>query len=240
LLSFKVHQFLLKGRHYILLPKLTYAQTLLLAARLEKKGYSVKATKFLTAKSRGRTIHIDSSGLCWSMFDCSDEVLPAIPEILSSPKESGPITRLESMYFRIAKLGRKTTVQLITRLESSTSWDALRSAGDCALAPDEHAVATFLMRKARGTCSMLTDFLEAESPLRICGRRRYFDSTLGISEAESTLRRVGERSLRNSYLPRDSMLRFSGELAFSPNDVEGLFDDLGEWCYFAPGSQEKL
>jgi len=169
------------------------------------------------------------------MLDCSDEVLPAIPEILSAPKETGPLATLESMYFKIVRSGRRAAVRLTTRLESSTSWDVLRASGDCALTPDEHAIATFLMRKARGTCSLLTDFLGDGSVPRVCGRRRYFESTLGLSEAGSTLRSVGERAPRNSYLPRDGTLRLSGSLAFSRDEVEGLYAGLGEWCYFAPG-----
>jgi hypothetical protein len=234
LLSFKVHQFLLNGRHYLLLPKLTHGQMRVLAVRLQRNGYSVQLSKSLSAKSRGGVIRVDPSGLCWSMFDCSDEVLPAIPEVLSSPKETGPLDVLESMYFRLARSGRKTLVRLATRLESSTSWDALRATGDCALAPDEHAVATFLTRRARGTCIMLTDFPGDEAVPKLFGRKRYFESTVGFDDAESTLRSVGERASRNSYLLRDNTLRLSGRLAFSRDDVEELFEGLGEWCYFAP------
>jgi hypothetical protein len=234
LLAFKVHQFILKRRHYILLPKLTHGQMRALAVRLGKNGCSVQLSESLSAKSRGGVIHIDPSGLCWSLHDCSDEILPAIPEILSFPKDRSSLASLKSMYFRTARSGGQTVVRLSTRLESSTSWDVLRASGDCALAPDEHAIATFLIKRGCGSHSLVTDFPTEESVPRLCGRKRYFESTLGLAEAESTLRVAGKRAVRNSYLSRDGTLRSSGGFGYSLTDAKRLFEGLGEWCFFSP------
>lgn len=82
---------------------------------------------------------------------------------------------------------------------------------------------------------MLADFPRVRSVTRTCGRRRYFESSFRAVEAESTLRAVGEKASRNSYLPRDGVLRFSGTLTPPHEEAVGLFEGLGEWCSFAPG-----
>jgi hypothetical protein len=162
--------------------------------RLENKGYSVRAARRVTAKSREGTINISSSGLCWSSFDPADAVLPAIPDALSFPKEPVPLRTLKAMYFETARIGGRTMVRLSTRLEFSFLWDQLRASGRCGLTPDESAVASLFIRKASGDCELLADFPTEGAVPRICGRMRYFDSSIDNELAASTLRVIGERA----------------------------------------------
>lgn len=229
-----VHQLQIRKTYFLLLPKLNSAQVRVLARRFADKGHSVQLSRLLSAKSKEGTIRIDQSGLCWSAFDPSDAVLPAIPDVLACPKERLPLEELQAMYFKVARSGGRTTLRLAPRIESSSLWDALRSSGECGLAPDEHAVTSFLIHQARGRCSMLTDFLCDGSVMRVYGRRVYYDSTLGNAEAASTLRTVGEKASRNSYLQRDGTLRLTGTIPPSRKRLVELFEGLGEWCFFNP------
>ena len=202
------------------------------ARRLVSKRYSVRLSQLLSAKSKEGTVHIDPSGLCWSSFDPADAVLPAVPDALACPKDRLPIRELEAKYFKAVKSGGTTIVRLNSRMESSSLWDALRASGECGLAPDEHDVVTFLMEQAGGTCRMVTDFPVEESTLRTCGRKHYFDSRLRSAEAASTLRTIGGRGSRNSYIQRDGTLRLSRAPSRSHKGLVELFDGLDEWCFF--------
>lgn len=201
-------------------------------SRLANKGFSVQRSQVLSAKSREGTIHIDPSGLSWSAFDPADAVLPAMPDVLRSPKEPVRLKELAAKYFRAARSGGTTTLQLVPRVESSSRWAALRASDECGLAPDEHEVASFLIRQAGGTCRMVTDFPNAGSVVAVYGRKLYYDSTIGSAEAVSTLRAVGKRASRNSYLRRGGALELSGILSPSREDLAELFEGLGEWCSF--------
>ena len=234
MLSFKVHEFHLSGRHYLLLPKLNHAQTQVLGERLRSLRYSVQVSMSIVAKSRQGSIHIDPTGLCWSYADPADAVLPAVPKILAIPKEKVALKSLEAMYFRRDVRGGVSITRMQTRLEHSSLWDALRTSGGCGLAPDERAIASFLMRNAGRVHDVLTDFpFESLVPL-VCGRRRYFISSLAGVQAASSLKAVGERRSTNSYLPRDGILRFTGAVFPSHEEWVEAFDELGEWCYFEP------
>ena len=103
-----------------------------------------------------------------------------------------------------------------------------------ALAPDEHAVASFLLEKTQGKCEMITDFLVDGSTPLVLGKKRYFDSKLDADEAASTLRVVGERRERNSYIRRDGNLGLRSVSGISRADWTDLFADLGDWCPFTP------
>jgi hypothetical protein len=234
LLSFRVHQFQLSGRHYLLLPKLNSAQIQRLSRRFADEGYAVRQGPILSAKLKGRTIHVDPAGLCWSTVDPADAVLPVIPELLRTPKETVPLRTLEAIYFRIGYGERPMVVRLATRMESSPLWKDLRSSGECGLAPDEGAVVSFITSKTPGTCSMLTDFAVEGSTPRICGRKQYFESDLDGRQVEETLRSAGDPGRRNSYVQQHGVLRLSGLLHLFRDDLRSLFRGLGEWCFFTP------
>jgi hypothetical protein len=179
-------------------------------------------------------IHVDPRGFCWSSFDPRDEILPVIPILLETPMESEPLLELMGSYFMFSKSKAKTVVKVSTRVESSTLWRALRGSGECGLTPDEHAVVSFLFKKAKGMCRLLTDYPTDGSTLRIYGRRRYYESELGPPEVVSTLRSAGQRAFRNSYVPRNGALTFESLDLSSGEELAHLFQDLGEWCFFQP------
>jgi hypothetical protein len=234
LLPFRVHQFLLSGRHYLLLPKLNHRQVQTLVSRLQSKGYSVRFSGYLTASLAGRAIHVDPSGLCWSAADPDDAILPAIPALLQCQKEEVTLRDLKTKYFRIQREGKASALRFSTRLESFSHWEELRALGQCGLSPDEHLLASFLMENAKGSCTLLTDFVaECSSPV-VYGRGRFFRSKLTSKEAGSTLGRVGERSSRNSYLPRDGTIRLEGGFHPSNADLREAFARMDEWCFFTP------
>ena len=194
----------------------------------------MQVSQLLTARSSEGTIRVYPSGLCQSSFDPADAILPAIPEILACPKQKIPLRELETMYFVAARAGGNTTVRLSLRTESGSIWDALRGAGECGLPPDERLVATFLLRDSGGMQEMLTDWPTEGSVRKVFGRRRYYNTLLDHARAASTLRAAGEGHSKNSYLPRDSTLRFRGSYLPSRKDLLRLFFELGEWCFYAP------
>ena len=206
----------------------------ILVRRLKEKGYSVRLSHSISATSREGIIHIDPAGICWSASDPSDVVLPALPGILASPKARIPLDELMAMYFKVAQSGKTTLVKLSSRVESSLLWGALRASGGCGLAPDEHKIVSYLMGKGMGTLRLLTDFPCDGSVVRIYGRKRYYESSPNWADAESTLRSVEGKAVRNSYIPRDETLRSTAKLSPSKRELVELFEDLGEWCYFWP------
>ncbi len=234
MIPFRIHHFLLGGRHYILLPKLNQGQIGILTKRFAKAGRSVKVRGLITARLKEGTLHVSPDGLCWSAFDPSDSVLPAIPDLLAAPKERVPIQTLKAKYLRPASTGSKTPLRITTRIESSSSWDKLRASGDCGLAPDEHAVVSLLLKGSRARCSLVTDFPVTGSIPRICGRKRYYDSRLEIGEALSSLRVVGSRFPRNSYLARDGLFQLGEFRLPSSDDWRSLFHEVEDWCSSVP------
>jgi len=213
---------------------MTSAQMKAISGRLAGAGYSTELSSSLTAKSDRDTIHVDPWGVCRSSADVADLVVPAIPGVLASEKERIPIRELKSLYFTAERSGRKSRMRISTRLESSVFWDSMRASDTCGLSPDEHAVASFLLKHARGACGMVTDFPSEGSVTRVLGRRRYFDSKVDPATAMKTLRVAGAKSPKNSYVRRDEMLEFAGFEGPSETEWLGLFDQLGEWCFFAP------
>jgi len=233
MLRYKVHQLHVRGRYYLLLPKLNSAQMKMLADRLAKLGYHVGLDKGLAARARGKSIYLNPLGFCRSSFYPSDAIYPAIPDILAAEKEPLPLEALERLYFGLKVSRGGTLVRVSTRIESSTNWDALRSSGECGLTPDERVVSSYFLNRAEGACELLTDFLCERSVPRICGRRRYFDSLLDVAQAACTLRAVGGKESRNSYLPRGGVLRLRGKISLSGEEMVRLLDTIGEWCYLA-------
>ena len=234
MLEFRVHQLEVGGKHYLPLPKLNTRQIKLLGDRLAQTGFSVNYGDLLTARSKAGRVSVSRSGICWSSLDPSDAILPAVPQILSIPKEDVSLEALRRMYLRTPSYGNAGTVHLLLRLESTPVWEKLRALDGCGLTPDEHFVISFLLEGSIGGCGMLTDFPVTNPRPRIYGRRRYFDSELDPQEAASTLRRVGERGERNSYVRRDGTIILGSHLTATRVDWMRLFAELGEWCSFRP------
>ena len=196
-------------------------------------GYTLANSRTLSAVSSGRTIHVDPAGFCWSTVDPADAILPAIPEVLESPKEPMPWDALRSLYLRLPESGPLATARISTRVEGYSLWDELRGTGRCALAPDEHALACFLM-KSSSSCELLADFITDGSSPRRYGRKAYYEAELGGAKGEETLRIVGAKSPRNAYLRRDGLLRLHRFTDAPREDWIRLLGELGEWCYFVP------
>ena len=81
---------------------------------------------------------------------------------------------------------------------------------------------------------MVTDFFVDGSTPLVFGRRRYFQAELDHDEGALTLRAIGGRGQRNSYITRDGELGPIAATSFSRQDWARLFSDLGEWCPFTP------
>ncbi len=136
---------------------------------------------------------------------------------------------LAALYLRAPMSVGAPSARLLTRVESGPLWSLLRASGECGLTPDERAVALALLN-GRGHCRLLTDFAEEESVARVYGRKRYFETGIDFGEAESTLRTVGERASRNSYLLGDNVLGLRRRQPLSK--LAEAFGELGEWCFF--------
>lgn len=231
--DFRVHQFQLAARHYILLPKLNGAQVKVLHERLVEKGFAPDSSH---KGVRGETevVHVDPEGLCWANFDPSDAVLPALPEILSMSKEKIPLGGLLRKYFGQQKEGSDLLVRLSTRLESSSTWGELRRLGQSALAPDERSVACFLIAVSKGPLEMVTNYPTEGSRQKIHGRRLYYESFLEPEEAARNLSSLGRKGPRDSFLPRNGILRLRSYRSPPRKSWVGLFDSLEDWCYLRP------
>jgi len=226
MLPFKVHHLEIRGKHYLLLPKLNDKQMGILVGRLERNRFSVLRASSILARSARGTIHVDSSGLCWGYFDPEDILLPVIPDLLSCPKQAIPLEAMKDLYFR----SKGSSARMVTRVETGTAWKCLRASGDCGLTPDERAVTLEVVGEA-GAVRLVTDYSGADPTYHTFGHRRYFEMAVNSEEAESTLRSAGELRARNSYLKCDGGL--GPRMGILPH-LRETFSELGEWCYFTP------
>ena len=233
MLAFRVCQIRLEGigRCYLPLPKLSEEQVSLIKRHLEERGFSVRRRRHLLhAVSRASNLTVDPAGLSWSSEELIDPIGPVIPSLLEVPKQRVEIDSLGAryLYFVIKRRGLKLEIQLFTRMESLRLWSELRKAGLCGLTPDERTVIASLLGSHRGTVDCVTDYYtDVCIPMQI-GRNLYYQSTLPISEFVSSLRTFSEASKRNSYVPRDSILRLTAD---DPIDAAAALQGLGQWCY---------
>jgi hypothetical protein len=231
LLRFKVHRFEIYGRHYVLLPKLNEGQKRSLRNRFVSDGFDVHGGSYLTARSTGCTLHIESSGFCWASSDPSDYLLPAVPEVLAVRHEKVRPNELLAKYFTIESKEDHHAIRVNSRLESDGNWDWLRAHGDCGLSPDEHLLTRALLQGASGDCLLVTDFVTGGSTPFFSGRKLYYKSRLSVSEASGTLCCVGDEGQRNSYLPRRGTFTLFGGLPHL-DELVTSFGRLGDWCSF--------
>jgi hypothetical protein len=224
MLPFRVHHLVVSRKHYLLLPKLNDEQMSILSRRLETEGFSVDFASTINAKSPRGVVHVDPAGLCWSLTDPEDWVIPAIPDLLRCPKQTIPLKDLASLYFRV----KGHLARMIVRVESGAVWESLRATGQCGLTPDEQAIASALLNGA-GDCPLVCDYPGENPRPMVYGRRRYFSVRFGEAR-ESRLTMIGEERASNAYLPRDGLIRPRPPVRLS--DFEDSFSDLGEWCFF--------
>jgi len=233
LLRYSLRQIYLQslGRYYLPLPKLSVAQMSFLSGNLEERGFRVQRDqRVLRAKAPSITLAIDPEGLARSSGDLMDAIAPAIPELLAfTPENRESPQDGRAVYMRAKKVrGRSFELQLFTRMESLRTWTEMRREGVCALAPDEKEQIVSFLASSQGSVECITDYVcETSSPLQF-GRRQYYRSTVPVEEFRTSLRTLTESSSRNSYLPRESVLRV--EMKGRP-ELPGLTDSLGEWCY---------
>jgi len=204
----------------------------IIANRLANQGFNVDGSGPVSAKSKAGTILVDRVGLCWSTLELDDLILPVVPEILACKKEGVPLQALQDLYFKMSRTTGETLIRISTRVESFANWYALRSSGQCGLTPDERLVSSFFM-KSHGNSTLVTDYPLEGSKQMFCGRKRYFETSLHGDEASSTLRAVGERRPRNSYLSRDATLKLDVEVSPSRHEIAELLNGLDEWCFLA-------
>lgn len=238
MLSFKFHQFELGGRYYVPLPKLTGLQVATIDNRLKAVGFRTTSTALLRAVKGGVAVTVDKAGLCWSNEDLTDILIPAIPAILSSKKQTVAARSLANEYFEVRKQEGVLLLRLSPRLETSSHWRLLRTADSCALTPDERAVFCFLFNHSSLKSEVLTDYPTEGCTVRRMGRKQYYSSLISGEEVADSLREVGTRRSRNSYLPRDSLVWLSS-LEFSLGELSTVLHGLGEWSFFTPASRSR-
>jgi hypothetical protein len=113
-------------------------------------------------------------------------------------------------------------------MEGLRTWTELRKDGLCGLTPDEKSVIASLLGAAEGNVECMTDFISDSSiPMRL-GRRPFYRSSIPVDEFISTLMTVSQKSRRNSFLPRGSILRVTMK---EKPDAQTVLGELGEWCY---------
>jgi hypothetical protein len=240
LLRYEVHQIHLEGlgRYYLPLPKLNASQAQFLLRHFQDRGFSVRTGNHLMNATAGKTrLTVDPAGLSWSSGELLDPIAPAIPTLLAFSKERAVSNDLDQryLYFSAKKIKeRRLEIQLFTRMESLRTWTALRNVGLCGLTPDEKAVIASLLGGAEGNVECVTDYFSEMSSSMPLGRKQYYRSTISIDEFVSTLRTLSHSSQKNSYLPRESILRVRVNERF---DSHSALDALGEWCYLQYSSK---
>ncbi len=122
MLEFRLHEFRLGNRFYVLLPKLGRLQSEALAKRLTDKGFAVRRYSELVASKKGAVLHVNPAGFCWSNVDSGEALAPAIPGILALPKETTTLEDLRNRYFTMGRSEGTVAVRFSTRIESSSDW----------------------------------------------------------------------------------------------------------------------
>ena len=232
MLEFRACRFELGARFYLLLPRLNSGQMAYFERELSSEGFAVSLNQHLLARKGGQTIRVFPTGYCRSNADPGDVMLPLIPDMLRVEKETMPLGALRESYFRFWRSGGLTYVRLLTRLECSPLWYALRESGLSGLTADELRVAVWLGHNSIGKTTLITDFPVEGSRLRIKARRAYYESSIRGQELESTLAAFEHKGPRNSYLPRSGILHFDSIKLPAPNRQLKFFQSLGEWCGF--------
>jgi hypothetical protein len=224
-LNYEVRQLHLddKGMYFLPLPKLTKDQFQFVGSDLRRRGFSVVLGERLRTQVDGNHLSISKEGLAWSSGDLMDAVVPSIARALDFPK----VQSEEEPYFAAKKRRGGYEIQFFPRLEGLGRWSSLRRQGDCGLTPDEALVLGGLLRSSNDQIECITDYpTEGCSAMQV-GRHQYYSSRIPAPEFVSNLRTISKRSSRNTYLPRNSILRTK-----KPSALDApLSEALGQWCY---------
>lgn len=229
---FHFRQIELADWFYVLMPKMTRRQVAVVRGRLTSLGFKTIQSATLKATRSGWRIELNPAGFCRSNRDMSDVIAPVVPEILDCARESVSPLLLRRAYFASQRRGSEVSLHLTPRLESGPLWETLRAAGSCALTPDEQAVYSSLLSFSYSGFAMVTDFPTPGCAVRRIGRRQYYDSILEPAEIASTLRGLESHGQRNTYLPRDALIRLRSATLL-PETSRDPFDGLGEWCFLS-------
>jgi len=226
MLRFSLHQLELEalGRFFVPLPKLSSAQALFLEQRMVERGFSVRAANRAIGRKGGPQVTIELSGLAWSNGDLLDAIGPAIPELLSFPKE----TSSADPYFVMKRSPGSCELQFFPRMESGRIWSALRAEGKCGLTPDEGLMVRRQLKGVNNLTNCVSGNPRSGSSRIQIGRTPYYESALPGDVLASSLRVIDSNPAGNAYLPKSATLKFDGGVRFPESPVD---NDLGEWCY---------
>jgi len=221
----------LGGKHYVLLPKLGGNQIGLVEEGLRSRGFSIRESRGIIATRKGVVVKVFPIGYASSTSDLTDFIAPIIPELLKSPKETVAAKELVNQYITL-DVNEPKRLRITPRLESGSTWNWLRRLGLCALTPDEHLILKLFLSRARTCSDLLTDFPTRSSRVRVLGTRQFYESALESSDAASSLRSLGHKGERNSYLPRSGILGVEGFTFPSDSELTAAFNDVGDWSSF--------
>jgi len=211
-------------RYYLPLPKLTPRQLQALGKRLATKGFLVKDDGYtLSAEDHSHRMTILRSGLAWSNGELLDALAPAVPSLLSLPRE--PVEA--NPYFAAKKLSDGFELQFFPRMEGLRIWTELRRSGLSGLTPDEKAAVSGVLIGSDRNVECVTDYPTDGCSVLQVGRMQYFRSSVPAGEFTSMLRTVSSSSSRNCYLPRSSLIRVKAKSLPEFPTAE----DLGDWCF---------
>lgn len=230
-MDYSLHQIFLEGleRYFLPLPKLNGSQLELLVKRLEVSGFRVSVGGTIRARKGERALTVEGSGLAWSNMELIDPLAPVIPALLSVRK-----TRVrENPYFSAKLTNGRYRAQLFLRMEALGTWEELRKDDLSGLAPDEAAVISSLLEERRGGILGVTDYPREESRILQFGKKVYYESMIDASEFIANLRSIERRGVRNSYVPRNSVIEVEVTRAPSVRRIADILSSLDEWCYLS-------
>ena len=238
MIGFRYRVMEIGDRHVVLLPRLNSAQMRKAAANLESRGFKVSGARKIVAERKGEKIFLADDGVCWSETDPTDELAPILPEMLHVEKEPLPLETILGKYYDLEMNGKAALVRFKPRVESSHFWRVLREKSDCGLAPDERAVANFILGSAGGSTNLLTDFPLERSAVKRFGKFQYYSSFVPVGEAAATLQDCVIKGTRNSYLPKNGVLNLESFKMPSTIKKARLVLRLAEWCYLSSDYHE--
>jgi hypothetical protein len=180
-----------------------------------------------------RVLWFDPRGIAHSTWDLLDPITPIIPKLLEVRKTRVNPQSLVEKYYATGRFGKFLRVRFNPRIESLSTWRALRGADESGLTPDEALTVKVLLGHANGRFQAITDYPNEEAQTIQIGRRVYFESSLEVREFVANLRILGQRNRRNAYLPRNCMLDLSTFELPTLEDLDKVSEELGEWCYYS-------
>jgi hypothetical protein len=200
---------------------------------LRSKGFETRLTERIRAEKGVKVLWIDGLGLAWASFDMLDIMAPLIPLITEVEKQHLLFQQSSNPYYTIKHDGSESIIRFSPRMESLATWRELRSTGISGLSPDEALAIKYVLGLASGRITAVTDYpCENSRELQI-GAKLFYNSVLEISEFLSNLSAISETRRRNTYLPRNPVLRVTELRSPDKNALAEFSTMFGEWCYFS-------